>query len=316
MILLCIAIPKVIFTIVSITGKGVSPVIPYADIYANSLAFLLAILAFLVSVYGFTYGWKKFTIKEVNIKSPDIPISFNGYKIVQLSDLHIGTFKQSPKAIKNLVNKVNNIHPDIIVFTGDIINSSPKELEPFVGELGKLRAKYGVYSVLGNHDYCEYEKHSTPLSSSVSLAKLIKMQEKMGWKLLMNDNAVIKIGDDSLAIIGVENEGLPPFPSKGDINKALEGVPNDAYKVLLTHDPTHWKKEIINNTNIQLSLSGHTHAMQFKIGKLSPSMLTHKEWGGLYTEGNQKLYVNTGTGGNVSYRVGAWPEITLLNLAS
>lgn len=314
LILLCLAVPKLIFSVFSILGKGSNILIPYTDYIGNIIGSILAVTAVLISVYGFTHGWKRFTVKEFEFKSKDIPNEFKGYRIVQLSDLHIGTFNHSPEALSKMVNKVNSLNPDLIVFTGDLVNSSPNELEPFKDVLASLKSKDGIYSVLGNHDYCYYQKYDNASEQKRNIEKIINIQKEMNWNLLKNEHVIIKKGDSEIVLIGVENDGRPPFPAYADLRRAMNGLTDDSFKILLSHDPSHWRKEILPDTDIALTLSGHTHAMQFKIGNFSPSKWTYKEWGGLHSQNDQHLYVNTGTGGNVPFRFGAWPEITLLIL--
>ena len=256
------------------------------------------------------------TVVDVEVASERVPKAFDGYRMVQLSDLHISTFHQSPQTIDRLVEMVNELDADAIVFTGDLVNLAPDELNPFMDVLSKLRAKDGVFSVMGNHDYCVYGVGNDSTTMLRNTREVISRQEMLGWDLLMNENRLVHRGNDSIAIIGVENDGEPPFPSYANLPKALEGVSDEVYKVLLSHDPTHWRRDVLPDTNIDLTLSGHTHSMQFRLGSFSPSMWTYREWGGTYYEGDRALHVNTGTGGNVPFRLGAWPEITLITLRS
>ena len=290
--------------------------VPHASQVANIAGATLAGVMLLGAVYGFAYGWKKLTVVDVEVASERVPKAFDGYRMVQLSDLHISTFHQSPQTIDRLVEMVNGLDADAIVFTGDLVNLAPDELNPFMDVLSKLRAKDGVYSVMGNHDYCVYGVGNDSTTMLRNTREVISRQEMLGWDLLMNENRLVHRGNDSIAIIGVENDGEPPFPSYANLPKALEGVSDEVYKVLLSHDPTHWRRDVLPDTNIDLTLSGHTHSMQFRLGSFSPSMWTYREWGGTYYEGDRALHVNTGTGGNVPFRLGAWPEITLITLRS
>lgn len=313
---LCVAIPKMLFSIISIIGQLLSKIMPKALLVRNTIAFGVAVLVLCCAIYGFTYGWKKLTVDEFEVVSSAIPKAFDDYKIVQLSDLHVGTFDHDPAVLDSIVAKVNALHPDLILFTGDLINIRPDELNPYMSILSELKAKDGVYSIMGNHDYCYYDKQASQLEIEERVDDLIQRQREMGWDVLRNEHRIIERNGQKIAIIGVENESLPPHPSLSDLPKALEGVPEDAYKILMTHDPSHWKREVVPNTDIPLTLSGHTHAMQVKIGKLSPAMLVHDEWGGKSYDGDQLLNVNIGTGGNVPFRFGAWPEIGLITLKS
>ena len=309
-------LPKLVFTAVSLLGRGVGILVPHASQVANIAGVTLAGVMLLGTIYGFAYGWKKLTVVDVEVASERVPKAFDGYRMVQLSDLHISTFHQSPQTIDRLVEMVNGLDADAIVFTGDLVNLAPDELNPFMDVLSKLRAKDGVFSVMGNHDYCVYGVGNDSTTMLRNTREVISRQEMLGWDLLMNENRLVHRGNDSIAIIGVENDGEPPFPSYANLPKALEGVSDEVYKVLLSHDPTHWRRDVLPDTNIDLTLSGHTHSMQFRLGSFSPSMWTYREWGGTYYEGDRALHVNTGTGGNVPFRLGAWPEITLITLRS
>ena len=212
------------------------------------------------------------------------------------------------------MKEVNDLHPDLIVFTGDLVNSSADELDNFMEILPQLRAKDGVYSILGNHDYCEYHHYDTPDGARSNLREVIRRERGFGWDVLLNEHRFIHRGTDSIAIIGVENEGKPPFPSFADLPKAMKGVSDDVYKILLSHDPSHWRREVLPETDIQLTLSGHTHAMQLMIGNFSPAQWAYREWGGAYQEDKHMLYVSLGIGGTVPFRFGAWPEINVITL--
>ncbi|MGL4519285.1 MAG: metallophosphoesterase [Phocaeicola sp.] len=315
-LLLCVSVPKLVFTLVSLLGNGVSWFAPIAAQGANLLGLLFGVVSFVGALYGFTVGWKKLTIHEVTIESNRIPQSFDGYRLVQLSDLHIGTYHGSLETVDKLVHLVNGLKPDAVLFTGDLVNLEPSELAPFMQSLNQFETKDGVFSIMGNHDYCTYGPNNTPLKADQNTLKLQEMERELGWDLLLNESRMIYRGGDSIAVVGVENDGEPPFPSHADMGKALQGVSADTYKVLLSHDPSHWRREVLPTTNIDLTLSGHTHSMQFRIGNFSPSMWTHAEWGGMYEEEGRKLYVNTGTGSNLPFRLGAWPEVTLITLKS
>lgn len=313
-ILLCIAVPKLIFAAFSITGKALGLLMPFVSAGGNIVGLVLALAALGISIYGFTTGWKKITVKEINVESASLPEAFNDYRIVQLSDFHIGTYLEAPETVKHLVDKVNELHPDLILFTGDLVNTSPEELVPFVDVLSQLKAKDGVYSVLGNHDYCLYHKYEDAQERLHDFGKIKNLQHDMGWQLLLNENHIVRRGNDSIAVIGVENAGTKPFPSFANLKKANEGLSDGSFKILLSHDPSHWRREVLPDTDIQLTLAGHTHAMQLKIGEFSPSMWTYKEWNGLYHDNERHLYVSAGSGSNVAFRFGAWPEIALITL--
>ena len=311
---LLVFLPVFIFAIISIIGKGVGLFWNQGSMVFNWIALGITCLWLIAAVFGITVGWKKVTVEKVTITSSKIPESFNDYKIVQLSDFHIGTYASSPKTVEKIVKRVNSLHPDLIVFTGDLVNTSSEEINQFENILSQFKAKDGVLSVLGNHDYCLYKSYVAPDSPEKELSKLVATEKKIGWRLLRNDNIQIKRGNDSIAIIGVENAGGKSFTDRADLKKALSGIPENEFKILLSHDPSHWRREVLPKSDIDLMLAGHTHAMQFKIGNWSPSKYSYPEWGGLYSEGPQQLYVSTGIGENVAFRFGAYPQIVLIDL--
>ena len=250
----------------------------------------------------------------MDIASQDIPQAFDGYRIVQLSDMHIGSWGTDTKPMQRAVSLINSLQPDLIVFTGDLVNNLASELDAFIPVLSTLQAKQGVYSVLGNHDYSTYIKWEHPSQQEAELDSLKAKQAQMGWQLLNNRHVKLYINKDSIALIGVENSGRPPFPDHARLQEASQGT-EGMFKILLSHDPSHWRREILPDTDIHLMLSGHTHDMQTRILGFSPSMFIYPEHSGLYEEDGQKLYVNVGLG-HLLYpmRLGAWPEITVLTL--
>ena len=312
--LVCVVLPKFLFTVVSFVGKCLSYFWSPSFQWGTCLGLLLAGVSFCCFLYGAIWGWKRLEVHEHPMAFKNLPMAFKGYKIVQITDLHVGTYEQDSTYFRNLVDKVNAQHPDLIVFTGDIVNSDPKELDPFMNIFCDLKAKDGVLSVVGNHDYCTYGARTSPTEHVQRYQDVLARERSFGWKLLMNENEIIRRENDSIAIVGVENIGQPPFPSKGDLKKALKDLTEGTFCVLLSHDPTHWRRETLPDTEIPLLLSGHSHAMQFEIFGWSPSSFTYKEWGGLYEENGQKLFISTGAGGNVPFRFGAWPEISVITL--
>lgn len=313
---LCVVFPTVIFTVVSLLGKGVGLFWHQGSTVFNWLGSALSAVWLTIAVYGIAVGWKKVTVEEVAVTSPKIPAAFDGYRIIQLSDFHIGTYMASPETVERIVSEVNSLNPDLIVFTGDLVNSSSEEIAPFMSVLSRFKARDGIYSVLGNHDYCLYRDYKAPDSPDRELAKVIGMEQQLGWHLLRNESVQLTApgGNDSIALVGVDNAGSRMFPDKSDLPKAMKGLPETEFKILLSHDPSHWRREVLPATDIDLTLSGHTHAMQFKIGNWSPSKWTYPEWGGMYSEGSRQLYVSTGIGENIAFRFGAYPQIVLLTL--
>lgn len=312
-----LALPKTTYMLVSFIGKLIGLVFhPYRK--ANTpVSFTAGFAVFCMMICGLSFGPTLLKVKESTFQSETLPKEFDGYKIVQVSDLHLTSMKTHPEFVSELVRTINAQQADAICFTGDLVSTDVAELYPFVDELSKLKAKDGVFSILGNHDYMTYAKYMTPLEKSQKFHEMLKLQEKMGWNLLQNEHSVIHRGQDSIVILGVENDGKPPFPERGDLNKAQEGLNLNVplFKLLLSHDPSHWKRKVLPTTDIQLTLSGHTHGMQFMIGNWSPAQYLYPEWKGMYQENSRGLYVSLGVGGAlIPFRFGAWPEINVITL--
>ncbi|MDE6770678.1 MAG: metallophosphoesterase [Muribaculaceae bacterium] len=292
----------------------------------------VAVLVFGAMWWGVGETRHEIVVTHEDITSPKVPLPFNGYKIAQISDIHVGTWGKDTAFISALVDSVNSLHPDLIVFTGDIVNRRTDELVPFIPVLSRLHAPDGVLSILGNHDYGDYVDWKDPQDRIKNNQKLADYQKDMGWDLLNNRKIFVTRGNDSIMVVGVENVGDPPFPTYGDLDLALSPSPDSLYnqndhhyKILLTHNPEHWNEYVSHHTNIDLSLAGHTHAMQmmFKLGDWvwSPAKYRYEQWGGMYDRLNEnghltKLYVNIGAGevGMPSRLFAAYPEITLLTL--
>jgi len=300
-VFLCINVPKAIFALLSPLCKS-----------HIGLAIALFTMAYLV--FGATEGKQHFQVKEVTIESEALPRGFDGYRIVQLSDIHTGSWGNDTAPMLKAVNIINRLQPDLIVFTGDLVNNLASELDAFIPVFSQLKAKHGVYSVLGNHDYSTYIKWDTPQQQEAQLDSLKAKQARMGWTLLNNRHVKLHQQNDSIALIGVENSGRPPFPDHARLSEAITGTAG-MFQILLSHDPSHWRREVLPKTDIQLMLAGHTHAMQTRIFGFTPAQFVYPENDGLYQEGEQMLYVNIGLG-HLLYpmRLGAWPEITLLTL--
>lgn len=277
-------------------------------------------------IIGVVYTRNQIETHYVDIVSDRLPQGFEGYKVVQISDLHLGTWGDDTSFVSELVDSINALKPDMILFTGDLVSKTTEEMRPFKTELSRLRARDGVWSVLGNHDYGVYADWGDDEQKKRNLDLLKEWQKEIGWRMLNNDHSVIRHEADSIMLIGVENWGLPPFKQNGDLSKAdiVDGVnrlKDGSFKILMTHNPDHWRKEVLNISNIDLTVSGHTHAMQMIFPLIgSPSSKLYPEWRGLYTDStgrsNRYLYVNIGSG-NVGYpaRFGsAYPEITVFNL--
>ena len=280
-------------------------------------AFLWGLLSLLLPPAAILYGSiierNTFRIKEIELAYENLPEVFKDYRIVHISDIHARSFSKREKSLQRAVDKINALDPDMIAFTGDLITMTPDELDNISAALSSLKARDGVFSVLGNHDYCMYSDMSQT-EKQKCLEELIRKEREMCWNLILNEHRIIRKGQDSIAVIGVENTSpLKHFPSRGDLNKASEGT-EGMFRILLTHDPMHWEAEITGK-DYPLTLSGHTHAMQVSIFGWSPSSLIFKHHRGLYTEGIQNIYVNKGLGETIfPARIGARPEITLITL--
>ena len=262
-----------------------------------------------VIAYGSVVDRNRFEIKEVSLEYPDLPESFDGYRIIHISDLHARSYAKRTARLERAAQIINGLDADLIAFTGDLISLVPDEIDPIAASLSTLKAKDGVVSVLGNHDYGTYAD-----TSGVLVDDLIVKEREMGWELLLNEHKVLHRGADSIVVIGVENTSVSHFfPSNGDLTKASEGT-DGAFRIVLTHDPMHWESEILGQ-DYALTLSGHTHAMQLSIFGWSPSSLMFKHSDGLYTEDSQHLYINVGLGETIfPARIGARPEITVITL--
>lgn len=263
--------------------------------------------------FGFIEGWKRLELKHITFTSPDLPPYFDGYRLVQITDFHLGSFPPGNDFVQKVVDATNNEEPDMILFTGDLVNNQASEVEPYLDTLGQLHASDGIYSIWGNHDYCEYGNNHSIGALKRNCRMLYGYQESLGWHQLMNEHHVVSHGMASIAVIGVENPGQPPFTNRSNLKKAMKGLNPDMFKILLSHDPHHWRREVVGK-KIQLTLAGHTHAGQLKIGKWTPARMAFKEWGGAYRIGEQMLYVSSGIGGSFPFRLGAWPELTVITL--
>lgn len=313
---LCLSVPKLFFMVFDLLASPLAIFSPAFRKIGTKVALLLALATLGLQLYATIYGGRRLEVSSRQIHLSELPKAFDNYKIVQISDLHLGSFGHSSSFPSRVVEAVNALEPDLIVFTGDLINLSPEEVAPHSSSLARLQAKDGVLAILGNHDYAIYNHQATPGEMQASLCELIEAEAALGWQLLRNESKPIVRDADTIYILGVENIGKPPFPSKGSLAKASKGVPPGAFTILLSHDPWSWRHEVLPQTDIPLTLSGHTHACQLQIGSFSPAQWLHSEWGGLYREGGQQLFVSTGLGGSVPYRLGAWPRVEVLTLCS
>ncbi len=276
----------------------------------------LAIFTLALLSFGYFVGRHYYVIHRQTFYFPDLPKRFEGYRIAQFSDMHIGTLRDGHEEdAKKIVELINAQHCDAILFTGDLVNHQSIELDGFQRDLSKLSAPDGVYAVMGNHDYSMYIKYPSEKEREADVEELHRRIRSYGWTLLLNEHRVLRRGTDSLIIAGVENDGLPPWPALGDLPKTMKGLKRSCFTVLMSHDPTHWRRAILPRTSIQLTLSGHTHAGQFKVFGWSPVSYVYREWSGAYAEGNQVLNVSDGIGAVMfPFRFGAWPEVNVITL--
>lgn len=312
---LCVLSGKFIFMVFSLIDGLLKKTTRYKGNLFTIAGTIVALIASAMVIYSYGWGVSRFVVTEVTVASSDLPEAFDGYRMVHFSDLHTGSWKEK-RYVERIAELIGAQEADMVAFTGDIVNSMASELDGCETILGGIAGKDGTFSVMGNHDYCEYQRQYTEEEQKRDTEAIRAFQRRIGWHLLDNENAVIRRGTDSIVFIGVENWGEPPFPQHGDLEKAMRGTDNVGFKILLSHNPMHWHYEIKDNAeaDIDLTLSGHTHAMQLRIGDHSPASIRYPEWGGLYENDGKRLYVNQGVGHIVPFRFGAWPEITVITL--
>lgn len=284
----------------------------------SQLGLALASVPFFSFVYGTTIGKYNFRIHKHILYFPDLPIAFDGFRITQLSDIHAGSLDAIAEVERGL-QLAQEQGSDLLIFTGDMVNDQASEILPFMKALARLEAPYGKFSILGNHDYGMYHDWESEEQQDANLAKLIQHQSDAGFRMLLDEHVSIEKDGEKLTLLGVENWGRG-FIEKGDLDKALKGVDQQAFKILLSHDPSHWEEIVKSHpVHVHLTLSGHTHGMQMGIEtpliKWSPAQYRYKHWAGLKKENNRLNYINRGFGFiGFSGRVGIWPEITVLEL--
>ena len=312
-----IAVPKAVFMLCSITGLGFCKLFRRKKNYGNIIGLLVVPILWFILIYGSFVGFQKMEVNHQTYTSSDIPKAFNGYKIVLFSDAHVGSYtEKSQWILQRAVDSINAQKPDMIVFTGDLQNIQPKDIILHQDILSQLKAKDGVYSVLGNHDYAKYV-NCNEAKKAENCRQTIQIERQMGWTLLLNEHRTIRRGKNQMIIAGMENDGDgKKFPQKGNIKKTLKGVSDKDFTIMLEHDPSSWRRKIIPDGRAQLTLSGHTHNMQFALFGWSPISVTGKEVNGWYQEGAQSLFVTAGLGGLIPFRFGATGEIVVLTLQS
>ncbi|MGB1619493.1 MAG: metallophosphoesterase [Schleiferiaceae bacterium] len=295
--------------------------LPGRRTFVSQIALGLAAIPFIGIIDGIWKGRYRYRVISHTLEFEDLPDEFDGFTIAQISDIHSGSFDNQEK-VEYGVQMVNELGADAIMFTGDMVNNIATEAEPWIDTFKKLSGKNGVFSILGNHDYGDYWRFPSAQAKVDNLNRLKEIHAEMGMDLLLNESRYFERGNERLYLAGVENWGLPPFPQYGDLQTALNGIPNDAFTILLSHDPSHFDAEVKQHSKkVHLTLSGHTHGMQFGIEipgwiKWSPVKFKYPKWAGLYPEPDgQVLHVNRGFG-FLAFpgRVGMWPEITHITL--
>jgi len=293
--------------------------LPSRRIFISQVALGIAAIPLASLLYGMYKGKYNFKVLSYTLEYDDLPEAFDGFTITQISDIHSGSFDNIEK-VNYGIDLVNKQQSDLVLFTGDLVNNRTEEVLPWIPHFSKIKAQYGVYSVLGNHDYGDYMQWETPKEKIENIEALYKAHKDMGWNLLLNESRFIEKDGHRLAIVGVENWGNG-FKQEGDLDKALTNVGAKDFKILMSHDPSHWEAKVLPHPyNIHLTLSGHTHGMQFGIEipgwiKWSPVKWRYKQWAGIYEKAKQRLNVNRGFG-YLAYpgRVGMWPEISVITL--
>ena len=288
--------------------------------FVSKLALGLAAIPLASIIYGIYKGKYNYKVLKYTLCFEDLPEAFDGYKLTQISDVHSGSFDNIDK-VKYAVDLINEQESDVILFTGDIVNNKAEELVPFKNIFNKLKAKDGLYSVLGNHDYGDYVHWESPEAKDQNLEDLKAIQKEIGFNLLLNESTYLEKNGERIALVGVENWGTGGFKAVGDLKKAASNINKNDFKILMSHDPTHWEKKVIDDDyHYHVTLSGHTHGMQFGIEipgwfKWSPAKWRYKYWAGIYQEKGQYINVNRGFG-YLAFpgRVGIWPEITVIEL--
>lgn len=303
-----------------ITTPSESFSLPSRRKFISTVALGIAAIPFASLLYGMYQGKYNYKVLKYSLSFEDLPDAFDGYRITQISDVHSGSF-DNKKKIEYAIDLINEQESDAVLFTGDLVNNMASEMKPWTETFGKIQAKDGVYSVLGNHDYGDYVNWKTDEAKRANLDAVKDTHSKMGWNLLLNEHRFLEKAGERIALVGVENWGIGGFKKAGDLDKASAGLSHKDFKILLSHDPSHWQEIVKNDPrHFQLTLSGHTHGMQFGIEipgwfRWSPVQYRYENWAGTYKEFGRYINVNRGFG-YLAYpgRVGIWPEITVIEL--
>ena len=325
-------LPHIIYVLAKLVGIVAHLRISYRPF--GIAALIMVAIWIVLAIYGNVYGRFCHEVKQVQLTFDNLPTAFDGLRIVHISDLHLDGWVGHEKELKQCIDEINALNPDIICFTGDLVSLSPNELKPFVPILRQLHTnsslqrrdkRRAVYAVLGNHDYCRYGFDKSQAEQQAQLQRVREAEARMGWQLLEDTNVRVGRGIDTIVIAGVGCVSPSSRFRDGDLNKALQDVPDSLFTILLSHDPSHWRMEVLDHSAVVLTLSGHTHAAQMKIGSWSPAAMIYKEWSGLYESTihhtpytiHRYLYVSEGLGGTFPFRLGTTPqivEITLQNI--
>ncbi len=292
---------------------------PPRNVYISEVALVLSGVFLLVVFFGLTRGRHFYRVRRETIHFPDLPEAFDGFTITQLSDIHSGSFSE-PKGVQKGLDLVNAQNSDVILFTGDLVNNEASEMERWIPAFARLKAPLGKYSVLGNHDYGDYIRWESPEAKRSNLDRLKRVHGEIGFRLMLNEAITLRKDGQHITLLGVENWGKGGFHRYGDLQKAVDGIPDNAFKILMSHDPSHWEGVVLDHQqHVHLTLSGHTHGMQFGIElfglKWSPIQYVYRQWAGLYNRDGKYLYVNRGFGFlGLKGRIGIWPEIAVITL--
>ena len=334
-LLLLVLIPKLILTLIlffedvyrifsgaisKISGSATDSFLPERRRFVSQIALGIAAIPFSSLIYGMTFGKYNYKVIRQQIFFPNLPDAFDGFKITQISDVHSGSF-DNPEKINYAIDLINEQESDMVLFTGDIVNTHAKEMLPWIETFNRIKKhEFGKHSVLGNHDYGEYVDWKTPQEKGQNFHDIKALYGKIGFNLMLNEHTYIEKGNDKIALVGVENWGVK-FKKAGDLHKASEGLTKEEFKILMSHDPSHWDAEVNKHPkDFHLMLSGHTHGLQFGIEipgffKWSPAQYVYDQWAGLYEKAGKYIYVNRGFGFHAyPGRVGIMPEITVIEL--
>jgi predicted MPP superfamily phosphohydrolase len=322
LLLLCIIaglmlalVPNVLWFIGWVGCKIAGTVLPYK--YFGFTALAIALIFWMMLAYGYYIGRWNVESKEIEYAHKDIPAAFDGFRIVHISDLHLSTYDDSPDRLSTFIDEINRHSPDLVCFTGDMVTIGRKEAEPYTEILKKIESKHGVLSVLGNHDFMIYRFRDNGSTDEAVEGLTAYQREVLGWNLLRNEHVVIEAEDSTrITFLGVDNanfsnQGFRTI-HRGDLEKAMEGT--DGFRILLSHDPSHWMAEVVPQTDIPLTLAGHTHSAQVRIFGWTPASMTFNETAGRYDSDGQTLYVNVGLGCTAPFRIGVNPEVTVITL--